>query len=257
MSIVANWFGSASSRESVNARRRLRSKPTIQVESLEGRALLSRISLHPPRGQNVEIRHQGEDQQGNHGNEPNEHSGLVSKAPSFYEFYTGPKRPGLNVVAASARIVGSNLILTGRMQGQIDTNPKSADLSSFFVFGINRGGAGQVAPFFNRPGVVFNTVVIASVQPSGISGRVSRFDTGTSTDLPSSSVQVHGRFVKVTVPLSELPVPANGASPDHWTFNLWPRNSLSNAPQPNHGSTVASFIPENAMAPIAVVGHHH
>jgi len=68
--------------------------------------------------------------------------------------------------------------------------------------------------------------------------------------LPAGAVKISGKTVQVTVPLDLLPTPTGGVPHRLWTFNLWPRSSLDNTPQPNHGSFVASFIPENTMAEI-------
>lgn len=192
----------------------------------------------------------------------NDHGeGEVRKTPQFYEFYVGPQRDDLNVVAASARFQpGKGLVLRGEMAGKIDRTPATSADDSFYVFGINRGSAHAVAPFFNRPGVVFDAVVVVSVtHDSGVSAAVVDLTTGRRTTLAAGSVKIEGREVRVTVDPSVLPVPAGGKPMSQWTFNLWPRSSLAN-PTPTtaqpHPSFVASFIPENAMAPIQGPGGH-
>jgi hypothetical protein len=185
------------------------------------------------------------------------HSGLVRKAPHFYEFFVGPQRADLNLVSASARLVSRGaLAFTGMVQGPIARHPATPAGDTFFVFGVNRGSPRAVAPFFDRPGVVFDSVVVVSItQESGISAKVTDLATGASTTLPPSSVRVSGRQVSVVVNPALLPTPPGGVPLAQYTFNLWTRTSLSDptpTPSQPHPSTVASFIPEDAMAPIAV-----
>jgi len=234
-------------------------KPTAfasAVEALEGRQLLSHmhgmaVSDHGGghHGQ-AEVARRGED----------DHGGVVHKAPQFYEFYVGPKRADLNVVEASARLDrGKGLVLRGTMQGKIDMSPATSADDSFYVFGINRGSSKTIAPFFQRPGVVFDAVVAISVtHDGGITGAVVDFTTGARTALPADSIHIDGRQVRVTVDPALLPKPADGKALSDSTFNLWPRSSLANPADTatTHSSFVASFIPENATAPIQADGHH-
>ena len=248
-------------------------RPSLTFETLEGKALLSQMAYTPSMGSGaaIELRARADDH-GNHGggddhgqlSRPGEHghvfgvSGFVFKAPKFYEFYTGPKNADLNVVAASAQLVPNrSLTLMGVMAGRIVKNPTTTDQQSFYVFGIDRHSPNAVTPFFQRPGITFDAVVVVSVQTTGTTASVTDLTTGKSTPLDPSAVHISGRQVSVTVDPSLLPTPAGGVDLAHSSFNLWPRNSLSNAVQPNHGSTVASFAPENAVARIGVVGRFH
>jgi hypothetical protein len=194
----------------------------------------------------------------NDGNDNQNFSGQVQKAPNFYEFYVGPKRADLDVVAASARVQpGKGLTLTGRMVGNIDQNPATSADDSFYVFGINRGSAKAVTPFFGRPNITFDAVVVVSVtHDSGVSASVRDLTTGAATTLPPGSVKIDGPNVRVTLDPALLPTPAGGVPLSQYTFNLWPRSSLANPTSTitGHDSFVASFVPENAMAPIRVDG---
>src|SRR5262249_48652048 len=122
------------------------------------------------------------------------------------------------------------------------------------------GSSKAVTPFFQRPGISFDAVVVVSVtHDAGISASVTDLTTGTRTVLPAGSVKIEGSEVRVTVDPSLLPTPAGGKPMSQWTFHLWPRSSLANpAPTPTqpHPSFVASFVPENAMAPIHVPHGH-
>jgi hypothetical protein len=240
------------------------------VETLEGRPLLS--VLYPTMGSpaqgglggQMEVANHGGGalapaQSQNHGDIHNQ--GPVRKDPQFYEFYVGPKRQDLNVVSAQVQLKpGQGLVFKGTMQGKIDKTPATSADDSVYVFGVNRGSPKAVAPFFNRPGVVFDSVVAVSVShDTGITATVTDLTTGTSTKLDPRSVKIEGRDVQVTVNPALLPTPAGGKPLSQYTFNLWPRSSLANpaptAAQP-HASFVASFIPENGMAPIQVPRGH-
>ena len=182
-------------------------------------------------------------------------SGTVHKSPAFYEFYTGPKNRDLNVVSATVRLVpGKMLTLTGVMQGKIDKNPPSTAQQSFYVFGIDRQSPAAMTPFYQRPGITFDAVVEVSVQTSGLSASVTDLTTGTTTAIDPRNIHIAGKTVSVTVDPSLLPTPSGGVDLAHSTYNLWPRSDLNFAPQPNHGSSAASFVPEDAMALIGVVG---
>jgi hypothetical protein len=182
-------------------------------------------------------------------------NGVVTKAPQFYEFYVGPQRAELDVVRARGRFVpGKGLVFTGTMVGRINRHPSDPSQSSFYAIGIDRGSPMAIAPFAGRPNIVFDAVVAVEVQPEGISAILVDLTAprGTPpTQLPAGSARVMGREVQVTVDPALLPTPPGGVPMTQFTYNLWPRSSLSMAPLPNGGSVVASFIPEDGMAPIA------
>ena len=178
----------------------------FEVEAMEGRALLSRMGLGaghgPAQGEISALSSDG------NAKDVVAASGMARKLPMFYPFYTGPRVPYLNVVSGSGQIVGNQtLVLTGTMAGRIPTSPRSESQESYFVFGLNRGGA-AVAPFFQRPGVRFDSVVVVSVEAEGVSARLVRFDApGSPVALPAGSVSVRNNVVQVKVPLSLIPVP--------------------------------------------------
>jgi len=185
----------------------------------------------------------------------------VRKAPHFYEFFIGPQRQELNVVAAQVKLEpGKGLVFRGTMQGKINTAPATSADDKFYVFGVNRGSPAAMTPFFNRPGITFDSVVVVSVtHATGITASVRDFTTGAATPLSPDLVKIEGRNLRVTVDPALLPTPAGGKPLSQYTFNLWPRTSLANpAPTPEqpHPSFVASFIPENGMAPIQVPRGH-
>lgn len=174
---------------------------------------------------------------------------FVRKEPHFYEHYVGQHLPQLNVVGAGVRLYPNNaLVLTGQMQGPIDPNPISTAGNEFYVFGFNRGAStGSITPFYNRPGIRFDAVVVVSVTPTGTTAFVNDFVNKTKTTLPDGSVRIKGRIIQVALDPNLLPQVSPDVPLSRYQFNLWPRASLSNA---GMGQFVASFDPEFGMAPI-------
>jgi hypothetical protein len=166
--------------------------------------------------------------------------GFATKSPRFYEIYTGPKRGDLDAVKATATLINHDqaLVLTGKMAGKIDTSPAGVSDQSFYVFGINRGGAAAIGPFKNRPDVRFDAVVVVSVTPSGTTAAVNDLKSGVRTSLPDSALTIRGNTVQVVVPAGLLP--STGVPISQYRVNLWPRSALP----PAGDNTIASFVPE-------------
>jgi hypothetical protein len=163
----------------------------------------------------------------------------VSKAPHFYQFYTGPKLSELNAVKASAKFSPSGTFtFTGTNAGVINQGP------AVYVWGVDRSGNLGPGPFTGRPKIKFDAVVIVSLDTSLTpTARVLDLTNGASTDLPAGSVRVHGRTVSVTVASSLLP--STGLAPSHYRFNFWPEDG-----GPPASSSVASFAPERTTVPV-------
>jgi len=218
------------------------------MDALEGRQVLSQMmggAMHPAMMGQM-----------GRGDRAPQNSGVVTKAPMFYEHFAGNSvsriRLDLDVVKASARVApGQGLMLSGTMVGKINRNPADASQSAFYVFGINRGIPGkEVAPFDGRPGINFDTVVVVSITPSGITGMINDLANGTQQTIDPRQIHVSGHEVRVTVNPTQLQTLQGNIPLSQDTFNLWPRDSL--AMTPSASSHVASFIPENSMAPIRV-----
>jgi hypothetical protein len=160
------------------------------------------------------------------------HTGVVSKAPRFYELYTGPHSPEFNAVKASGKFSPRNdtFTFTGTNQGRINSGP------AVYVWGIDRNGNLSSGPFTGRPGVTFDAVVVVKFD-SSLTPTATVFAGSAMTPLSSSSVHVHGRTVSVTVPGSLLP--STGLPPSQFRFNYWPEDG-----QGQSSSDVGSFLPE-------------
>lgn len=175
----------------------------------------------------------------------------VLKAPGFYAPYTGPKRPDLDVVGATASInAGKQQIqFSGRVLGPIDTSQ-----AANYSFLVNRGGAVYPGPIKGRPKIRFDAIVQISTGPGGVSGTVSLLSpqggpNSSSTTFPLSQVRIRGAMVQAAVPLSLLPISA-ARSPRAGGDHYWYSFSTS---IPGHSeSDIAGFAPEYTMAIVDV-----
>lgn len=250
-SATSRWWGATGGGLGAERKRSPR-RARLELETLEGRQVLSSMAGH---GLDVAAHVMTRDDGRIAAAAFREiiRTGFAIKTPRFYELFTGRRDPGLNAREATARVVRGNLVLTGTMQGRINTSPAGEEQESYYVFGINRGSSQAIAPFPGRPNVIFDAVVAVSVESEGVSASVTDLTkppgTGT-TDLPASAVRVQGKRVRVVVPLSLLltPTPTPTLPLTLWRVNLWPRTELP----PAGPETVASFVPENAMFRILV-----
>lgn len=159
-------------------------------------------------------------------------SGVVSKTPSFYSFYTGPHLAELNAVKASGKLIaGRTFVFTGTNQGRINQGPAA------YVWGVDRSGQSS-APFEGRPGVTLDAVVVVRLDPSlAMTAQVIDLASGATTDLPARAVRIHGATIRVKVPASALP--STGLPLSQYRFNYYPEDG-----GPPVSASVASFLPE-------------
>jgi hypothetical protein len=163
---------------------------------------------------------------------------------SAYVDYTGPVRPSLTALRAGARYVSKSQtwILDAQMAGPVFTGGPN-----FYVWGINRGGAGA-APFPDEPNVIFDSVVAVTADPANgtaLTASVTILNPAGGPALPASAVLLAPDTIELTIPLTSLP--ADGFSIAAYTWNLWPRSGLGGTP----AAQIASFIPQNAVATFA------
>jgi hypothetical protein len=245
-------------RRRVNGRRIVRIT-SISVEPLEGRALLTMPGYSMPMPPPVMMptnpapvttpahpapAHPATPLTPRPGNGPSAHanhrqhhaSGLVTKVPHFYRFYTGPRWAELNAMKASVKLApNGDFTFTGTNKGVINKAP------AVYVWGLDRSGKLSAGPFTGLPNVRFDAVVVVSLN-SSLTPMVKVVDLarGITTGLPSSSASIHGRTVTVRIPGSLLP--STGLAPAQFRFNFWPEDG-------GPGSAgVASFLPGNSTA---------
>lgn len=162
-------------------------------------------------------------------------STISDPAGDFLSTYTGPHGADLDVISASGTYLGDRYVFTGGFDGTIGTTA-----GGVYVFGVDRGqGTARFASFGSA--VVFDSVVI--VNPFGTSS-VRDFIANTLTALSPGAVTFSGANLEVDVGAGLLP--STGYAVDQYTFNLWPRNGLTNINQ------IADFAPDNSNASVGV-----
>jgi hypothetical protein len=163
---------------------------------------------------------------------------LVTKAPSFYSFYTGPQWAELNAVKAGGKLVaGRTFVFTGTNQGRINQAP------AVYVWGVDRSGQLLPGPFPGRPSIAFDALILVRLDSSLTpTAQVLDLASGASTNLPAGSVRIHGATIRVKVPASLLP--STGLAPAQYRFNYWPEDG--GAPP----ASIASFAPEFTNAQV-------
>ncbi|MDR3639344.1 MAG: hypothetical protein P4L84_36420 [Isosphaeraceae bacterium] len=244
--------------EKEGSRRRPSRKASFSIESLEGRALLSQMppytSIYPSPARTPPAQPNPVAPDPPNGAPagapptkpagPTHHvqpspTGIVTKAPQFYQFYTGPHLAELNAVRASAELSPAGVFtFTGTNQGRIDKAP------AVYVWGIDRNGNLPSGSFTNRPNVKFDAVVVVRLSASlAPTATVVDLSSGTSSPLPSRAVTIHGKTISVTVPSSMLP--STGLAPSQYRFNYSPEDG-----RPPTSSSVASFAPETTTVPV-------
>lgn len=168
---------------------------------------------------------------------------VVQPAGVFYKDYTGPQRPALDAIAAGGKYSAGaqTIVLDARMAG-----PVLSGGPNYFVWGFDRGGATN-APFPDEPNVKFNAVVVVTADPATgtVTGTVNALNGQPAQ--PVTVVLTAPDTLEVTVSASQLPT--TGLAPSAYVWNLWPRSGVGGAT----ADQIASFIPENAMAPLVAV----
>ncbi len=167
----------------------------------------------------------------------------LEKPSIFYPPYTGPTQPDLAAVNAKVRFVhGSGFVFTGHVLGAINSSQ-----SSFYVFGVNRGGASPPGPFRDRPLIDFDAEIIVATSSDGFEGEVELLNgkgqTVSTTSLPNNQVVFSNNQVQVFVPGRDLPStspPGTAQTKHDYSFAFWAGIS------PSAPKGIASFFPQFA-----------
>jgi hypothetical protein len=194
-----------------------------RVEGLDQRALLSTGLSNAMAGHVAEVRRERDI----------EHNGTVTKTPTFYEDYVGPRLAQLDVVSATGtRLRNGSFHFQGVTQGVINPNVRAT-----YVVGVDRSGNLPTGSFPGRPNIRFDaTVAIKLVPGQAPTVTVSDLAKKTSTTVQDPALQISGRKIGVVIPGDLLP--STGLAPSHFRYDFWPEDGLA-------GSTnIASFAPE-------------
>jgi hypothetical protein len=143
----------------------------------------------------------------------------------FLPTYVGDHDPDLDVTAFSVTFDDGAMAfdLGATLAGPID--PSKAGL---YVIGVDTG-AGAIQPFagIGEPNVIFDQAIV--IQKTG----------AVSLGANSLTATISGDSFSLVVPLALLP--STGFAPQHYGFNLWPRDGLGNNNQ------ISDFAPQNAL----------
>ena len=228
-----------------------RTKPRLEL--LEARNLLSRLDVPISHSISaVHVRKIADTQESSlyqyslHKHPLNQKivGGHVKKVPMFFGPYAGPKLPDLDALGANGRLIfGQGFVFTGKVLGAIDSSQ-----SSYYVFGINRGGATPPGPIPNRALIYFDAEVIVATGPTGVTGTVQLLNSSgqptSSVNLPPDAVVIQGNQVQVSIPASLLPStsPRGTHQPDaRYFYAFWAGTS------PSAAGGIASFAPEYSI----------
>jgi hypothetical protein len=175
----------------------------------------------------------------------------VDSASGVNELYRGPERPDLHAQGALGRLFyRRGFVFTGLTVGVI--NPSH---SSFYVFGVNRGGASPPGPFPGRPSIFFDAEIIVATSPDGVTGTIdllnSQGQTTSSTSLANNAVKFFRNHVVVIFGAGLLPAtsPPGTARPfEDYSFAFWAGIS------PSIPKGIASFAPPFANTGVGAIG---
>ena len=116
------------------------------------------------------------------------------------------------------------------------------------VFAINRGAGGRLGPYYpSRPGITPDALVTVSVGAFGRNNSASITDLTTGTTQPITAPTISVAGPTVRILLDASQLPSEGFKLKAYTFAVWTATQL-NAPIQD----VGSFVPEDSMVPIGV-----
>jgi hypothetical protein len=240
MIIPYHWLGM-----SPPQRRRTPNRAAVHVETLEGRALLSKGPGHGI-GETTLRAAYGEPvpPQPNPGPIHNiVGNGFGIKSARFYPVYFGQRVAQLNVASSIAVAPGDGTLqLNGQVVLPIDTAPTDPSGNAYYMWTINRGGAASPGPIPGRPSVTFDAAVIVAVETTGVTAFVKDLTNNSApVQLPSSDFSINGFTLRAAVPLNLLPPTGGATDPSQYTvnFSAWNANPLT----ASHHS-LASIVPE-------------
>ena len=172
-------------------------------------------------------------------------AGLTFRTPAAQSQFTGMPYDQLLPTAASAAVFKGNVFeLAAILRGEF----RDPETSSYF-FALDRGAGKRLGPTFAaRPGITPDALVTITVGPFGSSA------TGTIRDLTDSSTQDIGasriavQRATLRVFLDSAQFASRGLALAKYRFAMWTQDEPG-----TDIATVASFAPDVAMTPIAVL----
>lgn len=268
------------------SRREIRRRLKFQVETLEGRALLSGAGVERPHGHGAAILARLEGPQfsinaagksavinamlGGAGHEfvalaEKEVKNPLAVAEGLTDHtitqYTVPGivvkqinlqsgYTGLPHDVLALNIGGAVVLKKNKIElGAIVRGPfTTTPFGTDIVFAINRGAGGRLGPYYpSRPGITPDALVTVSVGPYGQGNSATITDLTTGMTQPIRSPVISVKGPTVRILLDANQLPSEGFRLKQYTFAVW------TATQPNAPiQDVGSFVPEDSMIPIGI-----
>ena len=120
--------------------------------------------------------------------------------------------------------------------------------TTYVVFAINRGAGARLGPVFSqRPSLIPDALVTVAVGPDAHGNSATVTDLTTGTTVPLNPQLIQVKGPVVRVLVSAKQLPSEGFKLQNYTFGVYTQ-LFANAPYQDTGS----FLPENSMIPIGV-----
>lgn len=169
---------------------------------------------------------------------------VIDAVGDFLPTYTvADQNPDLDVVSSEVTldVVAETVTFSGTHAGAIGQTP-----GALYVWGLDRGQGTerfQTSDPAIGEGVFFDSVLV--LRPDG-TGVFNDFINGIATPLDAGDVLIDGGTIaSAALPLSLFP--STGLSPEHYTWNLWPRVGLG------ANNQISDFAPDARNASLTVV----
>jgi hypothetical protein len=168
--------------------------------------------------------------------------GAATRKATILSTFTGAHYDYQAIVATGALLLPSQTLELGA----ILRGPNRSTAPAYYVFGIDRGSGSTLGPLFpERPGITPDALVTITLGPNNTNptGTITDLRTGAVTTLATSEIQAKGSTLRVFLGTSQLP--STGLPVSQYRFAFWtqslPANTLAN---------VGSFLPDSSLIPI-------
>lgn len=152
---------------------------------------------------------------------------ITDPTGDFLSSFVGDKDADLDVTTFSVSYdpVAQAFLIGATFAGDVDPSRPGV-----YVLGVDTG-TGPAHPFggIGEPNVIFNQVAL--IQKTGAATLGGHSLTAT----------IAGDSLMLLIPQAFLP--STGFTPQHYGFNLWPRNGLN----PADNTQISDFAPQNAL----------
>jgi hypothetical protein len=162
--------------------------------------------------------------------------GFDVKIPKLLPTYTGPQADQFNPTAAGAVILkDGRLELAAIMRGPIDQ-----PVPTSYVWGLDRGSASPDPEGYGQSKLRYNATVSVTVKGADIRAVITDLKTGSVTALDPSSVRIEGPTIRVFLSSPSKLLPSTGQGLTKYRFSFWTKNGAGGI------ETIGSFVPNSS-----------